>query len=1033
MEDYDEFVQRRLSQLRKGDEEEEHSRPSPASSVIRVHGRPILPPLLSGEQREEMQRHRDAAQKASGHRKLKDDPRMAYVQTILHSVQLRKTPTLEELLRESEINTKSLYSHNTSGGSVSEGNFIIGTKDSLSLSPPLVREEKDELSPPPGTSTTCSAFFTSDLIPKQSYRQGCLADQHDSQWGSQPNSRNGVSHQSLSSGYVTYENVENTVGVPGMIDAVSESHGFGSSEGGYSVGGFFLHSTSDTIAKMPEIISHPPIDGEELERSGLESSFCNNFISVKDICCTSFQEDSVICDHLTEEKSESGHLDSTENGDSSHSTKVLDAGKDHILDRSEEPMSSSENTGFSDNPELSETHQCPTTVLHSQHEPTETEAADNHADEVKPSEEPYRLSLQALLKKSQEYRRRQRMLRNQAKNTKIQERTQKEAKARAEEQSLSDKENDESPYKGAVTSEEKKAKERRSTFSFIPTVETSLRRSWENERMIESEIIGKKTNDKSESTHVTGDGNTKEMTRIEEETTLRNNKLNISQEVVTEPKQISAFIQQQPGATEASSVQEQSTTNPKGAFKGVGKYHTIPAPSFCMSPVHCKSSIRDGERVDGAAPSKGKLVINTDLNEDHSVKEESNPRHQNSHTGFPSTVNLMVEGDVTSVLAKSSEHIDQLESNLSSLKVLISDLESTVKENLVNHSQTTSNTNSELSFKGIEHSEQSGNDQQVQLQQNDCDCWEEKLRDDDADSSDTEYREWPRRQSFNNSKNMHEDTGPEPVLRDADDVPLFMQEKGKQAATSGEIRLDKTLATEKVKDKGTGKEGLLKSYGLRGSCKRQQPPAKCILSAAQRMRIPDAFRNVPSEAMDPCDASVLLDPSNDPVERRNEMAMEGHDSTHSPSLNQSYDVDRPSGLWLLEGSGSNLGSEGHLVQEKHLTPESEGEGQGGVSKVKRRLLMHVTEVTQERSEDTAGADCVVRPSSSTPRAAVRWYEGHGSQTNKQEQLRQAHAAQVRALQDEHRRQQEELLQRGLAGLSGRGRRGPRELTQKRKG
>lgn len=43
-------------------------------------------------------------------------------------------------------------------------------------------------------------------------------------------------------------------------------------------------------------------------------------------------------------------------------------------------------------------------------------------------------------------------------------------------------------------------------------------------------------------------------------------------------------------------------------------------------------------------------------------------------------------------------------------------------------------------------------------------------------------------------------------------------------------------------------------------------------------------------------------------------------------------------------------------------------------------------------------------------AAVRLNEGQDRQENKQEQLKQAHAAQVRALQDEHRRQQEELLQ-----------------------
>lgn len=35
---------------------------------------------------------------------------------------------------------------------------------------------------------------------------------------------------------------------------------------------------------------------------------------------------------------------------------------------------------------------------------------------------------------------------------------------------------------------------------------------------------------------------------------------------------------------------------------------------------------------------------------------------------------------------------------------------------------------------------------------------------------------------------------------------------------------------------------------------------------------------------------------------------------------------------------------------------------------------------------------------------------HGSQKDKHEQLKQVHAAQIRALQDEHQRQQEELLQ-----------------------
>ncbi len=898
-----------------------------------------------------------------------------------YKLQLRKTPTLEELLQESESNSKSLYSQNTSGGSVSQSGFFIGTKDGVSLSPPPERKEKDGVSLPPMTSTTYSAFFASNVTPQQSYQEGCLIDQHYSQQGSQPSSLHGASHLSVSSGYVTHENVEDTASVSGGIDAGRERRGFGSSEQTYNMGGFFLHNTSNTIAKMPDIISHPPIDGEELERSGLESSFCNDFIEVKDMCFSSLQEDSVIRDHLPAEKSESSHVDGTEGEDSLPVATVLDLDRDHSLDRIEAPVSSeSENSSFSDNPELSQTfssHHCPTTELHNQHDPTETEPADNHVDGEQPSEEPYRLSLQALLKKSQEYRRRQRMLRNQAKNTKIQERTQEQPRARAEEQSLSDKENDEFPYKGTVTAEGKKTKERRGTF--VPSVETSPKISWENERMIESDFFAKKANFKSESTHFTGHGKTKEMASAEEETTFRNNKLNASQEVITEPKQISTFPQQQPMSSETSPVQEAFylTSCSAAFYKGEGKYHTIPAPSFCRSPVHCKSkgSIKDGEAVDGAETSKRRVLIETGLNEDHKV-EDANLGHEASHAAVPSAVNLMVEGDVTRVLTKSSQHIDQLETNLSGLKVLISDLESTLTGNLENRSQTESNTQSEFSFESIKHSEQIKNEQHMQLQESDFGYWQDKLRegDDGHDAEqDQRYGEQPRRQSLDSLKNMHEDSGPEPSVSDADDAPLT-QVEGTEAVNLSELRLVKTLATERGKEKGTCKEGQ------HGGCRKQNPPAKCILSVAQRLRIPDVFRNAPSETAAPRNVSVLSDTSNHPVDRRNEVAAEGHDSTRLPSLNQSYDVDAPSGLWLLEGSGSDLGSKGHVVQEKHLTPESGGEGQGGVSKVKRRLLMHMTEETQGRSADASGgARSAVRPNSSTPRGETGTIGGQGCQ------------------------------------------------------
>uniref|UniRef100_UPI0037E82E46 centriolar coiled-coil protein of 110 kDa n=1 Tax=Semicossyphus pulcher TaxID=241346 RepID=UPI0037E82E46 len=950
MEEYDQFVQHQLSHLRT--REEEANTPSPASSLIRFYGRPVLPPLLSGEQREEMQRHRDAAQRAAVHRKLKDDPRMTYVQTILHSVQLRKTPTLEELLQESEINTQSSYSYNTrGGGSVSHKNCFIGTNTDLLISPPPEMKEKDNVSLPPFTSTTYSAFFASNVTPQQ---EGCLMDQHYSQHGSQQCRLNGASHQS--SGYVTYENVENTTSVSGGVDEGRESHGFGPSEEAYSLGGFFLHNTSNTIAKMPDIISYPPIDGEELERSGLESSFCNNYEVVKDICCSSLQGDSVICENLPGETFESSQDDSTEGEANVSVTTILDLDNDHTLDRMEDQVSLSENSSFSEHLESSQTlspHHCPITELHIQHDPTETESADNHEDEEMPSEEPYRFSLQALLKKSQEYRRRQRMLRNHAKNSKIQERTQEQPRARAEEPSLSDKENDEFPHKGSVTAEGKKTKERKGTF--------------------QSELFGEKKNFKSESTRLAGDENMKDISSVEEET-FKNNKLNISPEILTAPKQTRAFTQQQPMSTETSPAQGAFvlTTSPTGCHTRSGKYHSIPAPNFCRSPVHCKSkvSIQDGEAVDGAETSK--VLADNGLNED-------NLGHKDSRTEVPSTVNLMAEVNLEGVTTRSSQHIDQLESNLSGLKVLISDLESTLTKNFRHQSQT-----------------------EIKLTQSD---------DDDSNDAKQDQREPLRRQSLDNFQNVHEDTGPAPCVSDADDVPVMVEEKGTEAVHLSELRLVKTLVTERGKDEGSRTDRLTKSNIQHGGSRKQQPPAKCILSVAQHLRIPDMFRNISSEATAPRDASVLSDTSNHPVERRNEAAADGHNSSCSPSLNQSYDVEAPSGLWLLDGCWSALGTRGHLVQEKPLTPESEGDSHGGVPKVKRRLLMHMTEETRERNADASrGESSVVRSNSSTPKAAVQWNGDNDSHKDKQEQLKLAHAAQVRALQDEHRRQQEELLQ-----------------------
>lgn len=861
-------------------------------------------------------------------------------------MQLRRTPTLEELLQESEI------SHKGSDGSVSQSSYFTRSKDSLLLSSLPESNENNGASVTPLTSTTYSAFFSSNVTPQQSNQDRCLTNQRESQ----PNFLNGVSHQSGSSGYVTYENVGNATSVSGGADAEKESQGFGSSEGACDVGGFFLHSTSNTIAKMPDIISHPPIDGEELERSGLESSCCQDFVVVKDISCSSLQQDSMTCDRSPGEKCESSRAESSVGSYFSVST-VIGLDKDSSLDI---------NSVLSDSPESSHTqsvYRHPTAESYIQHEPTES--ADSHTDEAEPSVQPHRLSLQALLKRSQECRRRQRMLRNQAKNAKIQERTQAEARARTEERSLSDKENDEFLPRSTGTSEGKKPRESRGTF--VWTDKTSPKVPRENLRKIAPKFFWEKTNLKSESSHPARDdgGN------VTEETTFESNKVNVSPDIETEPKIISASTQKKPTLTETSPVQKALyLTNSPADFHRAGKFNTIPVPSISRSPVCFKSTFQVGEAADGAETITNEDLIHNILNKDHAA-EEVNIDHQSAPKAAPLTVER--------VLA-SSQHIDQLELNLSGLKAMISDLESTLAENLGRQNQA-GGLQSEFSFEGSRHSEEVQSDLQTQQPlQEDCDYWQDSVGG-GADSSGSErFIEGPRRQSLDDFKNIGEDTGAESGHCDADNHPL-MEVKVTEAVNLSELRLVKTLAAERAKEQTRHNKGLTSSQGQHGGCGTHQPTAKHILSEAQRLRIPEVFRVVLSETTAQCDLSVLSDSSDPRVEGRSESAVEGDDCTSLPSLNRSYEVGSPSDLWLHEGSGSDVGTRACLGPEDSLTPESVGEDKGGVSKVKRRLLMQVTEETTggDNANSCRGETCEVRPDSSTPRGETRTVNSPPSQ------------------------------------------------------
>ncbi|XP_015239828.1 PREDICTED: uncharacterized protein LOC107090775 isoform X1 [Cyprinodon variegatus] len=922
MENYTEFVQLCLSKLKKNEEEvEEHRRHSSASSLIRFYGRPILPPLLSGKQREEVRRQRDEVQKATVNKKLKDELRMAHVQTLLDSVQLKNVPTLQEFLQEAEIKDESSFSHNTGRFSVSCSDVSNATRDSLSPAP--VRKLKHSIFIPPKTSTAHSAFFPSNVSPQQMNYNEYLADQLGSPPRSQPCSSN-AGHQSLSSGYVTCEKKDSDTTTSGKTDfrTVKEMD---------NTGGFFLYSSTNTIAKMPDIINHPPIDGEELERAGLGSFLCSDATGAENVCSMSFYNGSVRCDSLRAEEPGLSHPHSRKEEIYDPFMANLDPVKINTSQRDDDALS------LSDNPDLQQPLNL-TDEISVQKAPSKEETVKNqiHVTDLNQSDEIRPLSLQSLLKKSQEYLRCQRMLRNQTKTSKTH---QEQQRVQVEESSLSDKENEELHHKGNEIVEGKKTNVKRG--AFIPS--EPQKKSWEAN---------------PEAPNIAEDG--KKRLSFEEEISL-NNKRNRSPEVLMIPKQISVSIQQQPG----SGLTFTETPCLSSFDGGVGKYRSVPAPRFCLSPVFFKS-----KAVDPAGWTEPKLDSSSDFSQ---IRVEDLKLDQRSLTAASSAVNQMDFEDATSVFTKNSLQINQLESNLCSLKVLISDLESTVKENFDNQSRHDSSTEeNSVSSKDLSQIEKDGPDKSTG-------CLEDTQG--AADGEDDEVDELKQRQSFIQFKNIDINARPEPRTYSRDDV-----------SPRGSQKMSEILKQCKHPEGGSN------SYPQQGIRRKVQLPSTSRLSVAQQMRVPSIFRNATSLNFPACDISCR---GPHLQERKGNITSESEGPVPSPSLNRSYDVDTPSPLWFQEGSGSISCSQGsHSL-------ESGREDQAGLSKVKRRLLMHVTEGSQEKNGSTDLADC------STPKAAVQRSEGIQKKQQlicKQEQLKRIHAAQVRALQEEHRKQQEELLQ-----------------------
>lgn len=303
---------------------------------------------------------------------------------------------------------------------------------------------------------------------------------------------------------------------------------------------------------------------------------------------------------------------------------------------------------------------------------------------------------------------------------------------------------------------------------------------------------------------------------------------------------------------------------------------------FCPSPVYNKGSSSLPDEEDNF---RGNVSISSSYKESYEA-DERNPGLQ-SHG--------------PSVIVQNSQHINQLESGLSVLKELISDLGSSLME--------------------IEGK-----------------C-EDRPDEDDVGKRDQRNNDGPDRQSLESWRSVLEYTD-EQNDSSKDNVPSILQDEEKEVVNLEEFSLVNTFTLQgKINEDAVN----MSSRQLEGS-RTQQPQAKCALSVAKWMPIPDVFRNVPSEPTAPHDVSVLVSSKSHPTERKPVLAEDSHSFTSRLSVDrQSFDVDTPSEVWLLECSGSEQDSRDHLIQAKGLTPVSVAGIEGTSSKVKRRLLMHATD------------------------------------------------------------------------------------------
>ncbi|XP_034044633.1 uncharacterized protein LOC117526690 [Thalassophryne amazonica] len=116
-------------------------------------------------------------------------------------------------------------------------------------------------------------------------------------------------------------------------------------------------------------------------------------------------------------------------------------------------------------------------------------------------------------------------------------------------------------------------------------------------------------------------------------------------------------------------------------FKGPKKHLSVPASKLCRSPPQWRSqgATKDRRGADRTNTPKTKVLLGTSLGADRMVQAV---RYHYRPPAVLSTLTNVGEGGMSDVLVTHSQNMDHLESSLSGLKVVLSDLQSKLAEDI---------------------------------------------------------------------------------------------------------------------------------------------------------------------------------------------------------------------------------------------------------------------------------------------------------------------------------------------------------------